>query len=427
VPQPTNEPNVRILPDPELNPLLNPLLATHMGRWAEVYFTTPPEKRAEAVSELVRELANNPTPAKIAARPMTEERMHETPHERVDETVVDETVDEAFEDLPEQAATSELPLEPATVLCGNCGQRNSAPQRFCGMCGARLVLAPESDRQQIAEAAPAALRWDAPEQILASEPSASDSDSAPRFLYHREDFFASERPSPTPAAERPTEFASLSQYQPAPRSRSYRGYAGAAVAIILAVLVYATWRGNTAFWSSGSVPAGLPQAVPTPSPESGPGTASKPAETATTQPSSTNNPGPASPSAASGHEKQTSESTESNHEVKASPAPRIVPVSVSSSAATAAQSGSEELATAEKYLNASPGKARDSQQAASWLWKAVAKKNLTATLLLSDLYLQGDGVTKSCDQARLLLDAAARKGGTAAAERLRNLPAFGCR
>ena len=113
--------------------------------------------------------------------------------------------------------------------------------------------------------------------------------------------------------------------------------------------------------------------------------------------------------------------------MKASPAPRIVPVSVSSSAATAAQSGSEELATAEKYLNASPGKARDSQQAASWLWKAVAKKNLTATLLLSDLYLQGDGVTKSCDQARLLLDAAARKGGTAAAERLRNLSAFGCR
>jgi hypothetical protein len=42
------------------------------------------------------------------------------------------------------------------------------------------------------------------------------------------------------------------------------------------------------------------------------------------------------------------------------------------------------------------------------------------------LYLRGDGVPKNCDQARLLLDAAARKGGTAAAERLRNLQAFGC-
>jgi hypothetical protein len=62
---PQTSPNVTTLPDPELNPLLNPLLAAHMGRWAEVYFTTPPEKRAQAVSELVRELTNNPTPASL--------------------------------------------------------------------------------------------------------------------------------------------------------------------------------------------------------------------------------------------------------------------------------------------------------------------------------------------------------------------------
>jgi TPR repeat protein len=92
----------------------------------------------------------------------------------------------------------------------------------------------------------------------------------------------------------------------------------------------------------------------------------------------------------------------------------------------AEQNGSEELAIAERYLNASPGGARDTRQASTWLWKAVAKQNLAATILLSDLYLRGDGVTKSCDQARLLLDAAARKGGTAAAQRLRNLQAFGC-
>ena len=34
----------RALPRPELNPLLNPLLADNMGRWAEVYFTSAPEK-----------------------------------------------------------------------------------------------------------------------------------------------------------------------------------------------------------------------------------------------------------------------------------------------------------------------------------------------------------------------------------------------
>ena len=46
----------RALPRPELNPLVNPLLADNMGRWAEVYFTSPPEKREEAVIELLREL-----------------------------------------------------------------------------------------------------------------------------------------------------------------------------------------------------------------------------------------------------------------------------------------------------------------------------------------------------------------------------------
>jgi TPR repeat protein len=81
---------------------------------------------------------------------------------------------------------------------------------------------------------------------------------------------------------------------------------------------------------------------------------------------------------------------------------------------------------AEKYLNGTSGAPRDSREAAQWLWKAVRKQNLAATMALSDLYLRGDGVTKSCDQARLLLDAAARKGSAGAGERLRNLQAFGC-
>jgi hypothetical protein len=77
VAQPTDDPKVRILPDSELNPLLNPLLVTHMGRWAEVYFTSPPEKRAEAVSDLVRELANNSVP-ETSTRNNEEERRHGT-------------------------------------------------------------------------------------------------------------------------------------------------------------------------------------------------------------------------------------------------------------------------------------------------------------------------------------------------------------
>ncbi|HUO26875.1 MAG TPA: hypothetical protein VMU61_14505 [Candidatus Aquilonibacter sp.] len=81
---------------------------------------------------------------------------------------------------------------------------------------------------------------------------------------------------------------------------------------------------------------------------------------------------------------------------------------------------------AQKYLNGTGGEKRDSSEAARWLWKATSKQNLTATVLLSDLYLRGDGVPHNCDQARILLDAAASKGNADAAERLSHLQAFGC-
>jgi TPR repeat protein len=41
--------------------------------------------------------------------------------------------------------------------------------------------------------------------------------------------------------------------------------------------------------------------------------------------------------------------------------------------------------------------------------------------LLSDLYARGDGVPHSCEQARLLLIAAAKKGSSAAAQKLRSV------
>jgi hypothetical protein len=88
--------------------------------------------------------------------------------------------------------------------------------------------------------------------------------------------------------------------------------------------------------------------------------------------------------------------------------------------------GAEELAIAEGYLSGTQGKARDSSEAAQWLWKALGKQNAAAALLLSDLYVTGDGVPRNCDQARLLLDAAARKGVPGAGERIRDLPNLGC-
>jgi TPR repeat protein len=77
-------------------------------------------------------------------------------------------------------------------------------------------------------------------------------------------------------------------------------------------------------------------------------------------------------------------------------------------------------------LNGTNGQGRNNSEAAKWLWKAIAKHNAEASLLLSDLYLKGEGVSKNCDQARVLLDSAVLRGVKDAGTRLRHLQAFGC-
>lgn len=78
---------------------------------------------------------------------------------------------------------------------------------------------------------------------------------------------------------------------------------------------------------------------------------------------------------------------------------------------------------AQRYLTGQP---RDSAEAAKLLWKAMGKHNGPAMVALADLYLKGDGVSKNCDQARVLLDSAAQRGVAGAGQRLRSLQAFGC-
>jgi len=89
------------------------------------------------------------------------------------------------------------------------------------------------------------------------------------------------------------------------------------------------------------------------------------------------------------------------------------------------ETGAPDLRLAQRYLGGSMG-VRDSAEAAKLLWKAVGKQNATAAVLLSELYERGDGVPRSCDQARLLLVAAAKRGSPLAAQQLRNLELQGC-
>jgi TPR repeat protein len=90
--------------------------------------------------------------------------------------------------------------------------------------------------------------------------------------------------------------------------------------------------------------------------------------------------------------------------------------------AIAPDNGTQELMLAQRYLDQN-----EPSVASRWLWKAVSKKNGRAAMLLADLYARGDGVSKSCDQARVLLMAAAKKGAVGAGERLQSLESGSCR
>jgi hypothetical protein len=87
--------------------------------------------------------------------------------------------------------------------------------------------------------------------------------------------------------------------------------------------------------------------------------------------------------------------------------------------------GQQEFQQAQEILGS---KSRDAEvpEAVRLLWVAVEKSNVAAELELAELYRTGRGVARNCDQARVLLTAAARKGNTQAQRNLEELPRQGC-
>ena len=65
-------------------------------------------------------------------------------------------------------------------------------------------------------------------------------------------------------------------------------------------------------------------------------------------------------------------------------------------------------------------------EAVRLLWVAVEKGNSNAEIALAELYRQGRGVAKNCDQTKILLTAAAKKGNAEAQKHLDQFLAEGC-
>lgn len=384
------------LPKPELNPMLNSVLGQNLGRWAQVYFTNPPEKRDQAVIELLRVLEN--------------ESQSNGNHAGSEPSVHQED--------PAPAQWKHL-QQRANGLCPMCRAENASGQKFCGMCGASLEGKTTSRPT-----------WSRVSQNSSETPVsnrvAQAAEPAPEWV--REKIFTG------------TLLADAEPEHPS----GWGKYAMFAVLVLLVGFGALQWLSNTP-----------PKVVVT-------STAAQSRQTSSTAPqvSSTNaaDNGTAPPNAAAGiaapeasaaaPAKADIPQTLTSGNVPPSPSgsdkPAIKTVGIerqiadqqpqTSRAASATRgaptsmvggNGTQELQMAQYYLSGKDG-ARDSAEAAKWLWKALAKQNPNAGVMLANLYMRGDGVAKNCDQARLLLVAASEKGSTEAAASLRTLESTGC-
>lgn len=380
------------LPQPELNPLVNPLLGENMSRWAEVYFRNPPEHREKAVFELLQQLK---------AEKSGREGQPVEDHAAAGKEETGDAV--APQAIPSLDARTED--EPHILSCQSCGNHNGNDQRFCGACGAPLGHGPANEDMPRVHA-----------QGGSPEFSTLDREREPEETFSR-----------LPVDSYPwrrDDTIHLHGYED-DHPHSYRAYLGTALLLVLLALGYMAWR-------NAQTKTATPLATQAPPPsepvqpqnqttaenrsdqstgEAGRGSVAKDLPARDDRP-------PEKPAAP---EPRNVEAKPSQENVN--PAALIAKEPANSSAVT---SGSEEFALAQNYLNGTGGREHNTQEAVDWLWKAIGKRNTAATLLLSDLYLRGNQIPKNCDQARVLLDAAASRGVGEAAVRLRNMRAFGC-
>ena len=89
------------------------------------------------------------------------------------------------------------------------------------------------------------------------------------------------------------------------------------------------------------------------------------------------------------------------------------------------ESGTVDYGKAMELLRGKNGSV-DTQEAVRLLWLSVEKGNPNAELQLAELYWRGQGVARNCDQTRILLSAAARKGNPEAQKKLQQFRREGC-
>lgn len=109
------------------------------------------------------------------------------------------------------------------------------------------------------------------------------------------------------------------------------------------------------------------------------------------------------------------------------PLPPVAPLSgiAGASAGNGSEAGRDEYLQAMEKLRGKNSDA-DIPEALRLLWLSVEKGNPSAEVALADMYWHGRGVARNCQQTRVLLTAAARKGSRDAQKRLQQFEQEGC-
>src|ERR1700682_2050539 len=318
----------------ELNPLQNPTLGKNLGRCAQVYFSNPPEKREQAVVELLREL------------------------EKGTATVPN--------------GNSGRELEGDAAGCPGCQRERERGQQFCGICGSSLTATAEAPKHDRA--------------FVGNNPVPS---------------LAPVSPQGDAQWLRDKAFASFDAKVP---KRQAWKYLFAAIVVALAGLGYLGWSARSDR-ARATTPA-APVVPAEPKVEPNKIEANKPSQTTPTdsqsEKTSLSKTRPNNLESPANSNRSPRGATLAAQRQKLSPTP-------SEPTAETGPGGMRELILARHYLDGKDG-TRDTPEAVKWLSKAVGKQNTGAVILLADLYIRGDGVPKNCDQARLLLAAAAKRG-----------------
>ena len=389
------------LPRPDLNPLANPALERNLSRWAEVYFGNPPGKREEAVNRLLQEIKNE-TSEILEAERARRKAYPPTPESRSVKTSA-ETMSGRIR-LAE-ADSARVKSSDRDVSCPVCSHRNPPEHQFCGQCGGGLTALQSRSR--------ASSVFPGVEQV--DEKVSARPDNEVQWLRER----------------------SLGHLyeEEAPAWRGWKYLLGV-VMIALAGLGYVQWNMShpARVVPNAAPPSSLPGKTSSASVARAPAVIPSVSDRSVPSQSVSNLPTHSRASKLS--EVQLADGTpearvQDRKVEQAAIQPAVKKSSLLGATATPRQgrsrnSANADLRLAQRYLGGSMG-VRDSAEAAKLLWKAVGTQDATAAILLSGLYARGDGVPKSCDQARLLLVAAAKHGASQAAQQLRELERRGCR